>query len=51
MARHAGEVEAEYLGPRDSFFQQIRLACTNCGLTESQTDEVEGIARSKVITP
>ena len=51
MARHAGEVEAEFLGPRDGFYAQIRLVCANCGLTEAQTDEVEGIARSKVLTP
>jgi hypothetical protein len=51
MARHAGENEAEFLGPRDSFYTQIRLVCKNCGLTDVQTSEVEGIARSKVITP
>lgn len=51
MARHAGEFEAEPLGPRDGFYVQIRLACANCGLTDVQTDEVEGIARSRVITP
>lgn len=51
MARHTGEVEAEFLGPRDGFYAQIRLVCKNCGLTDVQTDVVEGIARSKVITP
>ncbi len=47
MVRHAGEVEAEFLGPRDGFYAQIRLACQNCGLTEAQTDEVEGIANDR----
>ncbi len=51
MARHAGEVEAEFLEPRDGFYAQIRLVCMNCGLIDVQADEVEGIARSKVITP
>jgi len=51
MARHSGEIEAEFLGPRDGFYAQIRLVCENCGLTEAQADKVEGIARSKVFTP
>ena len=51
MARHAGEVEAEFLGPRDGLYEQIRLVCKNCGLSDAQSDAVEGIARSKVITP
>jgi len=51
MARHGGEIEAEFLGPRDGFYAQIRLVCANCGLTDAQTDKVEGIARSKVISP
>lgn len=51
MTRHDGEIEAEFLGPRDGFYAQIRLVCTNCGLTEAQADRVEGIARGKVISP
>lgn len=51
MARHEGEIEAEFLGPRDGFYKQIRLVCDNCGLTEAQACRVEGIARSKIICP
>ena len=48
MVRHSGEIEAEFLGPPDGFYSQIRLVCSNCGLTEAQTDKVESIARGKV---
>ena len=51
MARHGWEIEAEFLGPRDGFYAQIRLVCANCGLTDAQMDRVEAVARSKVINP
>lgn len=51
LARHTGEAGAEPLGLSEGFFQELRLVCTNCGLTGTQIEKVLDAARRKISTP